>query len=434
MKLLMVVHGTRGDVQPFVCLALGMKARGHDCLIAAPPNLLKWIECFGISTAPLAVDSQEFLSSEEGRRLLANGKLVSFMSEVDKVTKRHIDEILEKYQALFEQAKHFDVILGGVITEDCSYSMAEHLGLAYCSVHFAPLRRSKYYASTFLRTKPFKFLSLNRLSHFLAEKIWWNGFKSEANAYRKMLGLPAISQPAFRRHADKKIPAIHAFSASLFPKPKDWGEELPIFGALELPKETRSQIEDATHQAELKTWLEEGTAPIYFGMGSMPVLDPEEMMRWIAEVTTALGRRGVIVSGWSNLKLDDSLASRLFLCDAIDHSWLLPQCAAAVHHGGSGTTHAVARAGIPSVVCSIFAAQPFWAARLKERGIATHLPFQYLTPKKLQESLASVLTGDVQKKAKLFSRGLENPDECLDKILDMLEDRFDKRIEKHPEN
>jgi sterol 3beta-glucosyltransferase len=45
-----------------------------------------------------------------------------------------------------------------------------------------------------------------------------------------------------------------------------------------------------------------------------------------------------------------------------------------VHHGGSGTTHSAARAGVPSVVVPFAGDQFFWADRLQQAGIATRLP------------------------------------------------------------
>jgi UDP:flavonoid glycosyltransferase YjiC (YdhE family) len=41
-----------------------------------------------------------------------------------------------------------------------------------------------------------------------------------------------------------------------------------------------------------------------------------------------------------------------------------------VHHGGAGTTHTAARAGVPSVVLPFAADQFFWATRLARIGIA----------------------------------------------------------------
>lgn len=55
---------------------------------------------------------------------------------------------------------------------------------------------------------------------------------------------------------------------------------------------------------------------------------------------------------------------------AVDHRALLPRAALAVHHGGAGTTHAVAAAGIPSVVIPHVGDQRYWADRLHRLGVA----------------------------------------------------------------
>jgi UDP:flavonoid glycosyltransferase YjiC (YdhE family) len=44
--------------------------------------------------------------------------------------------------------------------------------------------------------------------------------------------------------------------------------------------------------------------------------------------------------------------------------------AAAVHHGGAGTTAAAVRAGIPSVIVPFYGDQPFWARCLQREGVA----------------------------------------------------------------
>jgi len=40
-----------------------------------------------------------------------------------------------------------------------------------------------------------------------------------------------------------------------------------------------------------------------------------------------------------------------------------------MHHGGSGTTHSVARAGKPQVVMPLIIDQPYWAYRVQQLGI-----------------------------------------------------------------
>ncbi len=41
-----------------------------------------------------------------------------------------------------------------------------------------------------------------------------------------------------------------------------------------------------------------------------------------------------------------------------------------IHHGGAGTTHSAARAGVPSVVIPFAGDQFFWADRLARLGVA----------------------------------------------------------------
>jgi len=44
MKITIVGYGTRGDVQPYVCLGAELAERGHDVKICAPENLRTFVE------------------------------------------------------------------------------------------------------------------------------------------------------------------------------------------------------------------------------------------------------------------------------------------------------------------------------------------------------------------------------------------------------
>lgn len=91
-----------------------------------------------------------------------------------------------------------------------------------------------------------------------------------------------------------------------------------------------------------------------------------------ARVLAELDLRGIVAAGWSELDAagDDSL----FVVDEVDHQSLFPRCAAAVHHGGAGTTATTAGAGIPARVCSVFADQPFWGRAAVRSASATRFP------------------------------------------------------------
>ncbi|XP_052192962.1 sterol 3-beta-glucosyltransferase UGT80B1 isoform X2 [Diospyros lotus] len=55
---------------------------------------------------------------------------------------------------------------------------------------------------------------------------------------------------------------------------------------------------------------------------------------------------------------------------SVPYKWLFQRCAAAVHHGGSGSTAAALHAGIPQVVCPFMLDQFYWAERMFWLGVA----------------------------------------------------------------
>jgi UDP:flavonoid glycosyltransferase YjiC (YdhE family) len=80
-------------------------------------------------------------------------------------------------------------------------------------------------------------------------------------------------------------------------------------------------------------------------------------------------RRVLLFPGWAGLP-SGALPANVFVVGPTPHEALLPRCALAIHHGGSGTTHSACRAGIPSLVMPFAADQFFWARRLQTLGVA----------------------------------------------------------------
>jgi UDP:flavonoid glycosyltransferase YjiC (YdhE family) len=84
----------------------------------------------------------------------------------------------------------------------------------------------------------------------------------------------------------------------------------------------------------------------------------------------------------------------------IPHSWLFPQLAAVVHHGGAGTTAAGLRAGRPTVVVPFFTDQPFWGRRVHDLGAGPlPLPHKQLTAAGLAAAIRQAV-GDPQIRAR----------------------------------
>ncbi|CAG8529843.1 5628_t:CDS:2 [Acaulospora colombiana] len=151
--------------------------------------------------------------------------------------------------------------------------------------------------------------------------------------------------------------------------------------------------------------------PIYFGYGSMHSFgDAEGRVRLWLDVMKKLpqNQRAIFsgVSGVENSELTEGIQNKkIYVVNHIPHSWLFPKVACVVHHGGAGTTHAVVKAGVPSIVVPHFADQPWWASLLYRHGLTINsgIPAKSITSDKLYRALLDVLTDDdVIEKASVF--------------------------------
>jgi UDP:flavonoid glycosyltransferase YjiC (YdhE family) len=117
----------------------------------------------------------------------------------------------------------------------------------------------------------------------------------------------------------------------------------------------------------LVRFLAAGDPPVCFSFGSMTDRNSAEITQTVSAALKKSGRRGIIVTAWGGLQAIET-SDRVFVIDTVPFHWLWPQCAAVVHHGGSGATSAGLRAGVPSLVVAFMADQPFWGRRIFELG------------------------------------------------------------------
>src|SRR5512145_336464 len=59
MKITILTFGSRGDVQPFLPLSVGLMAKGHSVKLAAPASFKNLVERYGIHFIPLAGDPEK---------------------------------------------------------------------------------------------------------------------------------------------------------------------------------------------------------------------------------------------------------------------------------------------------------------------------------------------------------------------------------------
>ncbi|EPX62628.1 hypothetical protein D187_008816 [Cystobacter fuscus DSM 2262] len=56
MKILVSANGSRGDVQPMLALALALRERGHEPVLAATPAFASEARAFDLPFVPVGID------------------------------------------------------------------------------------------------------------------------------------------------------------------------------------------------------------------------------------------------------------------------------------------------------------------------------------------------------------------------------------------
>lgn len=360
MKISMLTSGSRGDVQPYVALGMGLQAAGHQVTLATHLLFQSFVEDAGLTFRPLAGDPQELLASQAGQAWVRSGRdSLGFLRRFVRLTRTYLPAMLRDCQRAVEGA---DLIVFSPFTAG-GQDLAEARQLPVILAALQPFHpTSAFPAMGSFGT--FGIPWLNRMSHKVTGVLMSAPFLDIFNRWRREdLGLPPrpLGDPLGQMDRSQ-TPTLYGYSPNLIPRPSDWGQWVHVTGYWFLEEQP-----DYQPPAELAAFLQAGEPPVYVGFGSMISGDDLRMTAAVEHVVEALGCRIVLQRGWQGLSAR-SLGDRIHLADAIPHHWLFPRMAAVVHHGGAGTTAAGLRAGVPSVLVPHFADQFFWGAWVERRG------------------------------------------------------------------
>jgi hypothetical protein len=79
MQIMIIAGGSRGDVQPYVALGVGLQAAGHTVRILAPMNFRELITAHGLEFFAMN-DLTEAMTQERARELAEQGNLLKMLT------------------------------------------------------------------------------------------------------------------------------------------------------------------------------------------------------------------------------------------------------------------------------------------------------------------------------------------------------------------
>lgn len=392
MNIGIFTYGTRGDVQPYIALALGLMQKGHRVIIAAPENFKELVEGYGVSFHPLYGNAETMMNSPEGQSVLQTENTIKLMKYFFKVLHDIRQPLRQSYIAGMSKV---DYVIANSATLPITSIIAEKQHKKMVLTYFMPpVVPTKEFPLGDLDL--FNFPWYNKLTYKLAHLFFWKFVKAEVNEFRQELGLPVLKENLINYIGKQNLPDLYCISPSLIPQPKDWEDNHKITGFLTVPELEKTTPDDGSAVA-LNTWLQQGSAPVYIGFGSNGVGNTEKFAAIIAEVLNKTQERILFCTGWSVFE-DLPKHQNLFVSKYVNHQTVLPQCKAGIFHGGAGTLAAMLRHNLPVIIISFYTDQPTWGKIIARKQLGMHIPVKQLTAEKLMSAITEVQSKEIKER------------------------------------
>lgn len=372
MRVVIYANGTRGDVQPFVALAVGLQRAGHDVRLCTLEFYQELVQSWGVEFASLGKGDPKLWSQQETTRdyVEANRRGIGRTFQSISLTLQSIRDawhMMEGFLADSWQAgQDAEVVIGSLFAVS-AYHIAEKLGTPFVGGYLRPIGRTRSISNTLLVPTGRNLGGpLNMFTHALARQLVWQPFRRLINRWRReTLGLPALPLGGpYRKLYKQRGLRIYNLSSALFPPPREWPDWWHITGYWLLPPPP-----DWQPPAELVDFVTSAPPPLYVGFGSMQGRSATNWTDIVLEALARTGQRGILEATWGALSTADLPDNVFVIDDSVPHAWLFPRLKAIIGCAGGSMVTAV-QAGIPTINIPQAFEQPFWARRLVEAGVA----------------------------------------------------------------
>jgi rhamnosyltransferase subunit B len=381
-----------------MALAIELKNRGHDAVVATAEVYRAKVEEEALEFAPVRPDVGELRNNEAFVRKLWHPTRGSEYLIRDYL----LPAVRESYSDLLIASRNADLL----ITHIAAFGgplVAEKLSLRWLSAVLQP--------SVFLSAEdppalpPVTWLpKLRRFGRWPVSALLalgraltrrWTG---PIAALRREEGLRLERRPdlfSFSPHGN-----IGLFSRHFASMQVDWPQPLvlagfPFYdrrGAAPNPAGAEFEGSDAgDEEKRLEAFLNDGPPPVLFTLGSSAVMEPGlffEQSRLAAQET---GRRAILLMGMDKANQRDWHSKNIHIGSYAPYSTVMPRCAAIVHQGGVGTTAQALRAGKPMIIVPWSHDQPDNAQRIVRLGVGRTISRHSYTAGRIARELKQLL-------------------------------------------
>lgn len=366
-RIVISTLGSYGDIHPYMAIAMELRARGHQPVIATSELYREKMEAAGFEFAPMRPHvpppqeqdqamMEKVMHPRSGSGFLMNEMLFPF--------------VRQGYEDLLRAVEGADLLL----THPISFAgplVAQKTGISWVSSVLAP---ASFFSAYDPPVPPFwKWM---RHVQIFGPRLVATFFNQVKKVYknehydhlRRELGLPYRGNPVFEGQHSPTL--ILALFSELFAQPQpDWPLQARVTGFA---------FYDGGNELEmppyLARFLDSGPPPIVFTLGTSAVWVARDFYRESIAAAKILRRRAVLLIGDDRNKPEQPLPSEIIAVNYAPFEALLARACAMVHHGGVGTTSQGLRAGVPTLIVPFAFDQPDNAAHAARLGGSRTLP------------------------------------------------------------
>jgi sterol 3beta-glucosyltransferase len=355
MRIALVTVGTTGDVVPYIALAKGLLARGHEAYLVVPDLHVATVEANGVPARSFGDIPRDQIKSVVARLVTERNAL----KHPGIIANAHArGQVIEIGRATLDATRDADLIVShnlalmGVLA-------AEVHGKPLVTVHLFPnlikSQRMTPDGASYGR-------ALNALSWAVGHYVVRRSADPALNELFRQFGLRERRDAMLSTGGSAQLNLV-AISPSVLSHDPAWPANYHLTGYW-------FNDEPAFRPDErLSGFLRDGQPPVVITFGSLAGFDGAALTRTVVAAVSRAGCRAILQAGWQDLG-DEPLPAGMIRAGYVPHGWLFPRARCVVTHGGAGTTAAAFRAGVPSITVHHYGDQRFWGLQAARLGVA----------------------------------------------------------------
>ena len=368
-RIVLSTFGSFGDVHPYIAIALELKARGHQPIVATSEVYREKMDALGLEFRPVRPDMPSYDDPERLTKLAED--LIDQQTGTESVIKLFTESPRDVYDDLYAISEKADLLLTHPLPL-VGPIVAQKLGIPWISSVLSPVSLFSAYDAPVPPQMP-ALHYLFRLSPALTRVIInvaalkFEKVMDPIYRLRADLGMTRGKHPLFAgQHSPKLVLAL--FSRLLAKPQPDWPRNTLVTG---FPfYDRRDYFGEQEVDPALLDFLDAGEPPIVFTLGSSAFWVAKDFYHDSIKAAVSLGQRALLLIGHERNRPSEKLPPGMAAFEYAPFGTVLPRARVVVHQGGVGTTGQAMRSGRPQLIVPHAHDQFDNASRVRRLGCA----------------------------------------------------------------